>query len=78
MTDLLLELYEAAMEQTPYRRYPARDKAEAALEEFLGEEHSALLRDYNEAVFAREWEEGKALFYRALALGMELGTLKPY
>lgn len=77
MSDLLLTLFHAAMDTMPYTTSPELIQAEAVLEQYLGEEGEPLLRAYENAWNDRDWEESKLLFYKALALGIELGTLKP-
>lgn len=77
MSDLLLSLFHAAMDSLPYTASPELDKAEAALEQHLGEEGEPLLRAYESARSERDWRESGTLFYMALALGVELGTLTP-
>lgn len=77
MSDLLLELFHAAMDRRPYVPDPMLDKAEEALEEYLGQDGKPLLRGYDEAWEAHCWEDAKQAFYIGLALGMELGRLTP-
>lgn len=77
MSDLLLELFHAAMDKLPYTPSAELTKAEEALEERLDQEGKAILRAWEEAWNGRNWEESKQLFYMALALGIELGRLTP-
>lgn len=75
MTKLLEELFGLAMGELPYDRDPVFDRAEEALEEYLGQEGKPLLRAYEDAFRAHDWEDMKAVFFRGLALGLELGAL---
>ena len=75
MTKLLEELFGLAMDELPYDRDPAFDKAEEALEEYLGQEGKPLLRSYEDAFRTHDWEDMKDVFFRGLALGLELGSL---
>lgn len=77
MSDLLLSLFHSTMDTMPYTESSELDQAEAALEQYLGREGEPLLRAYENAWNDRDWEESRALFYKALALGIELGTLTP-
>ena len=77
MSDILQQIFQLAIEELPYIPNPAMEKAEAALQEYLGEEGETLLRDYEHAWLDRHWENMKYIFYMALALGIELGTLTP-
>ena len=65
------------MDELPYITDPAMDKAEEALKQALGQEGKPLLRAYEDAWYASNWEDAKRIFYIGLALGIELGTLKP-
>lgn len=75
MSDIIQELFHLAMDKFPYIPNPAMDKAEEALEECLGKEGKRLLQDYENAWFAHNWESMRRVFYMALAVGIELGTL---
>ena len=77
MSDMLLELFHLAMNRLPYDRDPDLDKAEEALEEYLGPEGKPLLRAYEDAFRAHDWEDMKYNFFLGLSLGIELATLKP-
>lgn len=77
MSDLLQKLFGLAMDKCPYIPNPAMDKAEEALAEHLGQEGGPLLKDYEDAWYDHCWEDAKRVFYIGLALGIELGTLKP-
>ena len=75
MPDLLNKLFDLVMDCLPYISDPAVDKAETALEQCLGEEHKALLRAYEDALSAHNWEVDQRVFQITLALGITLGRL---
>ena len=75
MSDLLDKLFDLVMDRLPYISDPAVDKAEKALEDRLGEEGKALLRAYEEALYAHNWKVDQRIFQITLALGITLGRL---
>ena len=75
MSDLLNKLFGLVMDCLPYISDPAVDKAEEALEDRLGEEGKALLRAYEDALGAYNWEVAQRVFQITLALGITLGRL---
>lgn len=77
MSDMIQKLFDLAIEDLPYIPNPAMEKAEAALENRLGQDSETLLRDYENAWLDRHWENMKYIFYMALSLGIELGPLTP-
>ena len=76
MSDLLNKLFGLVMDRLPYISDPAWDKAEDALEQYLGEEGKPLFRAYEEALNAHNWEVDLRIFQITLALGIELGRLE--
>lgn len=78
MSDLLLGLFDSALEQLPYHSTKAMDDAERALEAHLDRPTGwKLFCAYDEARNERDWEQERRLFFLALGLGMELGRLTP-
>lgn len=69
MSDILQQIFQLAIEELPYIPDPAMEKAEAALEEYLGEKGETPLRDYEHAWLDRHWENMKYIFYMALPWG---------
>lgn len=76
MSDLLNDIFNLVMERLPYISDPTLDKAEDALEQYLGEAGRHLFRAYEDALDERGWEVDRQVFQITLALGIELGRLQ--
>ena len=77
MSNLLEKLFYLAMEELPSTSAHHVEKLETALVENLGKDSLSRFQAYKDALMEESWEDSQNLFFLALSLGIELGTLTP-
>ena len=77
MSDILQEFFEFVMGKLPPTSVKNVEKLETALLESLGKDGTSRFQAYKDALTEESWEDMQNLFFLALSLGIELGTLTP-